>query len=140
MGPDEARMADTAGWLSKAHLDLRSAEHALTAPEPLREDAVFHCQQAVEKAMKALLTWHDVPFRRTHSLEELGQQCLPIDATLQSIVDEAAPLSQYAWQFRYPGETDPPTQQDTDDALRIARAALAAVLARVPPSVRPKAG
>lgn len=139
MGADEARMADTAAWLSRAHLDLRSAEHAVSAPEPLREDAVFHCQQAVEKAMKALLTWHDVPFRRTHSLEELGRQCVAIDATLQALVDEAAPLSQYAWQFRYPGQTDPPTEQETDDALRIAHAAYAAVIDRLPSSAHPAA-
>jgi len=54
MQPDEARLADTRAWLSKARTDLRSADHALTASPPLVEDVVFHAQQATEKAMKAL--------------------------------------------------------------------------------------
>jgi HEPN domain-containing protein len=31
---------------------------------------VFHAQRAAEKAMKAFLAWHDVPFRKTHNLED----------------------------------------------------------------------
>ncbi len=69
---------------------------------PLVEDIVFHCQQAVEKSMKAFLTWHNVPFRKTHSLEELGEQCLRIDESLKELVDRAVPLTDYAWRFRYP--------------------------------------
>jgi HEPN domain-containing protein len=66
-----------------------------------------HAQQAAEKAMKAFLAWHDVPFRKTHNLEELGQQCVALDATLSTVADLAAPLTEYAWKFRYPGEPDP---------------------------------
>jgi HEPN domain-containing protein len=43
-------------------------------------DATFHCQQAVEKAMKAFLTWHDRIFRKTHDLVELGGHCVGIEA------------------------------------------------------------
>jgi HEPN domain-containing protein len=100
MQPDEARRADTSAWLAKAQLDLRSAEHALAAAPPLREDVVFHCQQAVEKAMKGRLAFHDVPFRKTHSLEELGRQCVAVDPGLQPLADQAAPLTEYAWRFR----------------------------------------
>jgi HEPN domain-containing protein len=38
-------------------------------------DATFHCQQAVEKTIKAFLTWHDRAFRKTHDLVELGAEC-----------------------------------------------------------------
>ena len=132
-------MADTAAWLTKADVDMRTAEHALTARQPLREDAVFHCQQAIEKAMKAFLTYHDVAFRRTHSLEELGRQCVAIHASLQPLVDQAVPLSEYAWRFRYPGEHEPPTPEETDDALQIAHALFAAILDLLPPVVHSKA-
>jgi hypothetical protein len=37
--------------------------------------AVFHCRQAAEKAMKGFLARHDVPFRKTHDLEEIGEAC-----------------------------------------------------------------
>ena len=137
MQPDEARLADTRAWLSKARTDLRSADHALTASPPLVEDVVFHAQQATEKAMKALPTWHDVPFRKTHSLEELGEQCVGLHADLLPLVDRAAPLTEYAWKFRYPGEQSLPSPQEAAEAQQTAGAIFAAVLERLPPNLRP---
>ena len=102
MSLDPVLLADTRAWLVRAADDLRAAEVDLAAEPPLVEDALFHCQQAVEKAFKALLTFHNQPFRRTHNLEEIGAACLALDAGLQAVVDEAAPLSEYAWAFRYP--------------------------------------
>lgn len=55
-------------------------------------DALFHCQQAIEKALKAFLTWHDEPFRKTHDLGELGTQCVTLDDTLTALLRRAAPL------------------------------------------------
>jgi len=106
MEPEDARIQDVRAWLSKAELDLKAAAHETSAPaEGLWGDVMFHSQQAAEKAMKAFLAWHDVPFRKTHNLEELGQQCVALDATLGPVADQAAPLTEYAWKFRYPGET-----------------------------------
>lgn len=75
MTQDPALVAETKMWLCKAALDLRAAEHDLSALPPLFEDILFHCQQAAEKSLKAFLVWHGRPFRRAHSLEELGRQC-----------------------------------------------------------------
>jgi hypothetical protein len=46
--------------------------------------------------MKALLTWHSAPFRKTHALEELGQQCLSLEPALARAIDDAVPLTKYA--------------------------------------------
>lgn len=97
MTKDEARLEDVRGWRRKAARDLRAALH-----EAIREDDVLwsiitlHAQQAAEKSLKALLAWHDAPFRKTHSLEELGRQCAALDSTLQELANEAAPLTEYA--------------------------------------------
>src|SRR5271157_1778754 len=110
MEPDEARLQDVRAWLAKAELDLRAAAHELSAPaEALWGDVTFHAQQAAEKALKAFLAWHDSPFRKTHNLEELGQQCTAFDETLGTIANQAAPLTEYAWRFRYPGEPREPS-------------------------------
>jgi HEPN domain-containing protein len=74
MVPDEARAEDVRAWLKKAALDLYTAQHLISAGElNLRADAVFHAQQAAEKALKGFLAWHDVPFRKTHNIGELGK-------------------------------------------------------------------
>jgi HEPN domain-containing protein len=84
---------------------------------------------AVEKALKGLLTWHDVPFRKTHSLEELGRQVVALHGDLRPLADRASLLSEYAWKFRYPGEVDSPSIAEATEALALAREAHAAVLA-----------
>lgn len=137
MPPDPGLVTETKAWFLKAADDLRAAECDLAATPPLLEDAAFHCQQATEKALKGFLTWHSVPFRKTHSIEEIGEQCLGIDHSLSAAVDPAVPLTEYAWRFRYPGEPEGPTLQEVDEALSMARAVLAAVLDRLPEGARP---
>ncbi len=134
---DPPLTADTKAWLAKATSDLRAAGHALTARPPLFSDSAFHCQQVAEKAMKGFLAWHNVPFRRVHSLEEIGEQCLQIEPELRQILDRAVPLTEYAWKFRYPGEADEPTATEAQDALATAHAVYQAVLSSLPRDVHP---
>lgn len=107
------------------------------AAPPILDDLVFHCQQAVEKALKAFLTWHDEIFRKTHNLEELGEQCLRLDSALHLLIDRAVPLSEYAWKFRYPGEIEGPALEEAQAALDVAREVYAAIVARLPADARP---
>ncbi len=86
---------------------------------------------------KGFLMWHGVPFRKTHSLEELGEQCLDVDATLKDLVNRAVPLTEYAWKFRYPGDPEEPSLEEAEEALKIAREVFNAVLSRLPDEVQP---
>jgi HEPN domain-containing protein len=138
MAPDEARFDDVRAWLRKAILDLRAAEHEISVAEAgLWADVVFHAQQAAEKTLKAYLAWHDVPFRKTHNLEELGGECVSLDGTLRAIIKRAVPLTEYAWKFRYPGEPEEPSQNEAEEALRIAQEVYEQVVSRLPEGVRP---
>lgn len=136
MPHDPVRIMETTAWLRRAASDLRAAAHELGADPPILDDLVFHCQQAVEKSMKAFLLWHDRAFRKTHNLEEIGEACLSIDSSLKAIVDRAVPLTEYAWRFRYPGEPEGPTRDEAEEALEIARAAYRALVDRLPAEVR----
>jgi HEPN domain-containing protein len=137
MPHDPVRVAEVRSWVSKAARDLLAADHERAATPPVLEDVVFHAQQAAEKVLKGFLTWHDRPFRKTHDLVEIGQACVDIDSSLEPAVREAAPLTEYAWKFRYPGEPEEPTRQEADAALAVARAVYEAILARLPSEVRP---
>ena len=105
MSPEAERAAEAREWLTKVALDLRGARIDLQAVPPLLEDALFHCQQAIEKTLKAFLVWHDTPFRKTHSLEEIGRICASLDRSLDDIVDEAARSKRDPLQ---PGRETPP--------------------------------
>jgi HEPN domain-containing protein len=137
MPHDAEKVSETRAWFLKSARDLQAAAHDLRAVPPLLEDVVFHCQQAAEKALKGYLTWHDQSFRKTHSIEEVGEQCLTIDPSLKPLVDRAVPLTEYAWKFRYPGDPEEPTQEEADEALATAREVFDAILARLPQEIRP---
>jgi HEPN domain-containing protein len=117
MPPDPQRLEDTKSWILKAANDLRYAGIDLAADPPAPEDAVFHGQQAVEKALKAFLVWHDVPFPKTHDLGKLGNQAVQLDPSLEQLVDRIVDLSKYAWIFRYPGDPVQPTNEEASEVL-----------------------
>jgi len=134
---DPVLVSDTRLWLVKAANDLRAAEIDLGAEPPLIEDALFHCQQAAEKALKAFLTFHNVTFRKTHNLEEIGEVCLTIDQSLKDMVDEAVPLTEYAWAFRYPGNILTVDSTEVQTALKISRKLFCMILDRLPSETHP---
>lgn len=120
---DEKRQ-EVQAWLRKAGDDLRSAQVDLAAEPPLIEDALFHCQQAAEKAMKAFLTAHDTTFRKTHDLDDLASACEQIDASLKDALNPARDLTVFAWEFRYPGSDKAPPESEAHNSLLLAKTAV----------------
>ena len=135
MSPEKS--SEVRSWMSKALEDLRGAEIDLEASPPLEGDALFHCQQAVEKALKGFLTLHDRPFRKTHDLDELATECEELDPSLAGVLDRSRDLTPFAWRFRYPGEDEPPPVEEAAEALSLARELVDAILARLPEDGRP---
>ena len=131
------KSAEVKSWMQKAHNDLRAAEIDIDASPPLIEDALFHSQQAAEKAMKGYLTAHDKIFRKTHDLDELALSCSSIDESLMVILDPARDLTVFAWAFRYPGDMGEPSVDEAKGTLEIARNVYNAVINRLPDEVRP---
>jgi HEPN domain-containing protein len=135
MLPEKAE--EVRAWLRKSAADLRGARVDLQAVPPLVEDALFHCQQAAEKAMKAFLVLHDVAARRTHDLDELGAACERLCPELGPVIEPARELTVYAWRFRYPGEPADPTVDEARVALSIAQGVHDAIVVKIPDDARP---
>lgn len=132
MGNDEVLVQETQAWLKKALHDLMAAKNALTSKPVLTDISVFHCQQVVEKALKGFLTFNLRTFRKTHNIEEIGEQCIQIDLTLKSVIDEVSLVTQYAWKFRYPGEFEEPSSEEAEATIKLAEKAYDAILQRLP--------
>jgi len=137
MQHDPVLLADTRAWMEKARLGLAAGDADLSHDPPFCGDAMFHAQQAVEKALKAFLAWHESPFRKTHDLRELFSACYLADPSLASLGERAEGLTPYAWVFRYPGESEEPERGDAERALGLAREVYEAILARLPEGARP---
>ncbi len=137
MTPDEWLPDETWAWVRKACKDIRAAE---LCEAELPSEALFHCQQAVEKLLKAFLTWHGKPFRKTHELRELAMACVQFDASLEAVLEPATALSQFAWQFRYPGEPYEPDPQEAVEGRGLAEGVRIEILKRLPPeAIKPTA-
>ena len=105
-------------WLRRARSDLLLGTAALETTGVLPEDACFHAQQCVEKALKGLLCHLGIPFPRTHVLEVLLDLLQANGVSVPDAVDKAFALSQYAVQTRYPGEWEPVTSEEAASALQ----------------------
>jgi len=93
-------------WLQKARQDLDSAKF-LSDMKPLPKDIIgFHCQQAVEKCLKAFLVLHDIEPPRSHDLLYLKTKCQSMEGLSEIDENILSRLNPYAAQHRYPSEID----------------------------------
>jgi len=119
-------------WLLKAGGDLLSARILVGHSPLVLGPAAFHCQQAVEKALKAFLVWRSTPFERVHSLVYLMDLCEAQEPGFAALREEAETLSPYAIEVRYPGEAPEISPEDGRKALAAAEAVWGFVLGLLP--------
>ena len=118
-------------WFAKAELDYCAAERLVEDPEPLREIIAFHCQQAVEKYLKALLVSLQIEFPKTHDLEELLELLAPVRSEVAAMLEGIEVLSPFGVKIRYPGdfpELLPGQEQTVFDLANRTREAIMAQL------------
>ena len=114
---DEATIHEVRQWLHKADHDLRSAARLMSGDEePLLDTAVYHCQQAAEKVLKAYLTSHGIKFSKIHLLSPILSLCADIDSSFYELSDAAELLTPLATEFRYPGDIMEPDPSDAQEA------------------------
>lgn len=93
--------------------------------------ASFHAQQAGEKALKALLTRHQIEFGKTHSIGELLQLAEPVAPGISPSLDAARDLTRHAVVDRYPGDEAPVSRESARRHADLARAVVDTVKSRL---------
>ena len=135
LSPEKLRRRAAAAWLADAFAELANARSLAAHPDEGTAPfaSAFHAQQAVEKAIKALLVWHGVDFPPRHDLGLL-LDLVPVGATVKDL--NVRGLSVYAVEQRYAaGTADPmnlierPTWDDAQAAIAEAGDALSRVSA-----------
>ena len=107
-------------WLRRAKSNLERARGGKIKEEILYEDLCFDCQQAAEKAIKAFLISIDKEFPPTHSIARLLEIVSETQTEIPAAIYKAIALTDYAVKTRYPGEIEPLTKEDYEEALKIA--------------------
>ena len=105
-----------------------STVKVIVAKVPLPEEALFetlcfHAQQAAEKSIKAVLLHSGIPFPKTHNLKIL-LELLPPDQAAPEEVRQSVGLTDYAGITRYPRDFEPVTEEEYEQAARMAEIVL----------------
>jgi HEPN domain-containing protein len=105
-------------WLDKAGHDLMSAQRLLEIEPMILDNACFHCQQAVEKCLKAFLVFHGRDIERTHNVIFLLSECANFDSVFATV--DPLNINAYAVQGRYPDSNLMPTAKEAKSYYQLA--------------------
>ena len=92
-------------WINKADHDLDSAKLIYLHLPDYFDTIAFHCQQAVEKYLKAMLVFFDIEFQRTHNLVYLLDLLSTKLEIQEDHYDKTLLLNGLGVQIRYPDKT-----------------------------------
>ena len=108
-------------WLLKAQEDWDAVEMLISQENAPAGVVCFHCQQHVEKLIKAVLVKQRVEFPKTHDilrLIELAQDILPGLRKLSRFADD---LSAHGVDTRYPSDVKIVDKAEMNRVVEIAR-------------------
>lgn len=88
-------------YLLMADRDIKTMILLANITESDDEAIGFHAQQAVEKCLKAVLSLHQIPFRKTHDLGELIDLMSDAGKPIPPEASELDFLNPFAVTFRY---------------------------------------
>ncbi len=134
MKPPEAALRELVlQWLEKATADLDAAEQLRSQGGRFREIIAFHCQQAAEKYLKALLVRHQIEFPKTHDIAKLLDRLATVDPSVAESLRDADVLTPFGVEVRYPSEAPEVLAGGETLAIDVARQVRDAVMSSLRP-------
>ena len=116
---------DAQEWLAHAAADLHYARLGQKDADALENLIVFHAQQAIEKALKAVMVERGVEFPKTHDLEQLVEIIEEAGVAWPPDMNKVLEFTPFATQGRNPGFGDPISEADVEEAIEMAGKVLA---------------
>lgn len=106
-------------WIEKADQDLGSAKIIYLHIPEYFDTIAFHCQQAVEKYLKALLLFEKIEFARSHDLVYLLDLLSGQIEIEEAMFRKAFILNNYGVLIRYPNKIIKLTKEEVESAIEI---------------------
>ncbi len=114
-------------WLDMAIRDLKSAK-VLFEHDCGNDYVAFHCQQTIEKALKALIIYLYATLEQGHSLLYLCKKVMVQREEFSQYLKDCAFVNQYYIETRYPNENAiTVSNEEAENCLNIAENILNAV-------------
>ncbi len=105
-------------WLQKAEHDLMSEQRLIEIEPMILDNACFHCQQAIEKSLKAFLCYNLKNIEKTHDIDYLLSECSSFDDVFSTI--DTLNINVYAVLGRYPDTNLMPDKEEPAKFYKIA--------------------
>ena len=118
-------------WIHKAEHDLGMATLALASKPEYTDSICFHCQQAVEKYLKAYMVSLDIKFEKKHGLSYLLDLINEKEEVSDEFYEMLEKLEDYAVEIRYPDDWFEPTGEEAEEACEIAKKVKEFVLKKI---------
>lgn len=134
--PEDVARRLSRDWLAKAATDLLVCERLLVQGAAFSEAVAFHAQQAAEKSLKALPVARQVEFPKTRDIERLLELVALGDGPLAEALANAAELTLYGVEYRYPGEYAPVSADAANACVSLARKVHDEIARRLPGDTR----
>ena len=107
-------------WLARARSDWQTVELLLSHSQSPPETICFHCQQHVEKLLKALMTRSGMEAPRTHDLRRLIDLVAPHAPALVLLVDDSDLVTFHAVETRYPDDWREVSRAEAEEMATLA--------------------
>ncbi len=118
--------------VGKADNDLKAVKYLLAMEDAPLDVLSFHCQQAVEKYLKAYLTWVEVRAGKIYDLASILNLCIKKDKEFEKLDQEKiSKLTVYAVEIRYPEEYIETNLEEVKEFYRIAKEVRELVIKRL---------
>jgi HEPN domain-containing protein len=108
-------------WLTRAQVDWQTVEILTAHGDSPGESICFHCQQYVEKLLKAFLTQQSIEAPKTHDLRRLVQLALTRAPEISRLAAAADLLTEHAVAMRYPDEWHELEPEEVQEMVAVAR-------------------
>ena len=110
----------TREWVHLAEDDFQVACTLIETRRKVGPNSIcFHCQQSIEKHLKARLAEADIYFPKTHDLKLLLNLSLAVEPLWEAFRTKFDLLNEFAVTIRYPGQTA--LRRDAVAAFKISR-------------------
>lgn len=105
-------------WYEKADHDIIMSKRGIEIAPFVLDSACFHCQQAVEKYLKAYILYQGKEIIKTHNLEFLKETCAEYDYDFEDL--DFKDLNSFSSDIRYPDDALLPTIEEAKEYLQVA--------------------
>ncbi|NOX87222.1 MAG: HEPN domain-containing protein [Chlorobi bacterium] len=107
-------------WIEKSDHDLGTAIITHKYLPKYKDTIAFHCQQAVEKYLKAFILKLGLPIKRTHDLVYLLEQIDQREKVDKKWFEKVLDLQDLSVEIRYPDQVIDLSEEDIESAIKTA--------------------